>query len=73
MADAAYIVFFATVFVGGASFLHLSLAREWQRIAAAWRGEWFEDVQVTATAGQVSVSERPQPVLAPVSISICRI
>ena len=35
--------------------------------------EWFEDVEVAATAGQISISERPQPVLAPIAISICRI
>lgn len=73
MADAAYIVFFSAVFVGGASFLHLSLKKEWDRVAAAWRGEWFEEVEVTPTAGQICISARPQPILEPVSISICRI
>ncbi len=73
MADAAYTVFFAAIFVGGASFLHVLAAREWPRVAAALRGEFYEEVEVAPTSGQVSVSERAQPILEPVSISICRI
>lgn len=73
MADAAYSVFFAAVLVGGASFLHLSLRREWQRIAAALRGDMPEVVYLPETAGTVTSWERPHPILQPVEISICRI
>ena len=73
MADAAYTIFFVAVVVGGASFLHLSLQREWGRIQAALRGERFVELPVPPTAGQVSISERAQPILQPAEISICRI
>ncbi len=73
MADAAYTVFFAAVLLGGGSFLHLSLRREWKRIAAALRGEMPDAVILPASAGTVIAWERPQPILQPVEISICRI
>ena len=73
MADAAYSVFFAAVLLGGASFLHISLRREWQRIGAALRCEALEIIVLPASAGTVTAHERPQPILRPVEISICRI
>ena len=73
MADAAYSVFFAAVLIGGASFLHLSLRRDWQRIAAALRGDMPEVIFLPASAGTVTSWERTHPILQPVEISICRI
>jgi hypothetical protein len=73
MADAAYTLFFGAVFVGGASFLHLLTAKEWNRVAAALRGEWFEELTPAPTAGRIAVTERLDPKLEPVAISICRI
>ena len=75
MADAAYTFFFVAVLLGGASFLHLSVRHEWERICAALRGERLEEEVLTLppTAGQVVAWERSQPILKPVEISICRI
>ena len=73
MADAAYSLFFAAVLLGGASFLQLTLRREWQRIAAALRCEVPEAVVLPESAGTVTAWERPHPILQPVEISICRI
>jgi hypothetical protein len=73
MADAAYTIFFAAIFVGGSSFLHLFAVKEWPRVAAALRGERFDEVPVAPNRGQISIVERPQPILKPATISICRI
>ena len=75
MIDAAYTFFFVAVLLGGASFLHLSIRHERERICAALRGEQpeVEVLVLPPTAGQVVAWERPQPILKPVEISICRI
>ena len=73
MADAAYSLFFVSVLLGGASFIHLTVQREWRRISAALHSERFEEVDLPATAGSVRTWERPQPILEPVTISICRL
>ena len=73
MADAAYSIFFAAVLLGGASSLHLTIRREWHRIAAALRGEVPEFVLLPESTGTVTSWERPHPILQPVEISICRI
>jgi hypothetical protein len=73
MADAAYSVFFAAVLLGGASFLHVTISQEWKRISAALRGEAIGRGPLPESFGQVTATERPQPILRPVEISICRI
>jgi hypothetical protein len=73
MADAAYSLFFVAIILGGASFLQLTLQREWSRIRAALNGERFAEVDLPATAGSVRTWERRQPILEPVTISICRL
>ena len=73
MADAAYSLFFVSVLLGGASFMHVTVQREWRRIRAALNAERFEEVALPATAGSVRIWERPQPILEPVTISICRL
>lgn len=73
MADAAYSLFFVSVLLGGASFIHVTVQREWRRIMAALHSERFEEVDLPATAGSVRTWERPQPILEPVTISICRL
>jgi hypothetical protein len=73
MADLAYAFFFVAILLGAASFLHVSLQREWRRIAAALNSRHFQEVDLSPNAGQVNVRERPQPILQPVRISICRL
>ncbi len=73
MADAAYSFFFIAVLLGTASLFHLTLQREWHRIRAALRGERVDGLVLPETAGRVMVWERPQPILQPVHISICRL
>jgi hypothetical protein len=73
MADAAYSLFFVAVLLGGASFIHVTVQREWRRIRAALHAERFEELARPATAGSVRIWERPQPILEPVTISICRL
>lgn len=73
MPDTAYAVFFVAVILGSAFILYLSLRRDWDDILSALRGELPVRPLPEPSFGQVSVWERPQPILQPVEISICRI
>lgn len=73
MLDAAYAIFFLAVLLTSAVLAGRSLKREWGRIRAALRGEIAEEVPLPEICGQVSISQRSQPILQPVVISICRI
>ena len=73
MSEAAYPLFFAVVLLGSAFALFQSLRSDWERIAAALRRELPDEPEPSPSCGEIHVWERHQPILQPVTISICRI
>lgn len=73
MSEAAYALFFVVVLLGSTFLLFHSLKAEWERMAAALRGELPEEAEPSPSCGEIHVRERHQPILQPVTISICRI
>ena len=73
MSEAAYALFFVVVLLGCAFVLFHSLKSEWGRMAAALRGELPDEPEASPSCGEIHVWERHQPILQPVTISICRI
>jgi hypothetical protein len=73
MPDTAYAFFFVAVLLGSAVALFLSLIPELPKILAALRAELPEEAEAEPSFAHVNVWERHQPILQPVSISICRI
>jgi len=73
MLDAAYALFFVAVLAGSALLLWFNLRRDWPSVAAVLRGEMPDAASPPPGAGEAHVSERRQPILQPVTISICRI
>lgn len=73
MPDTAYAFFFVAVLLGSAVALFLSLIPELPKIMSALRADLSEEAEPEPSFVQVNVWERHQPILQPVSISICRI
>jgi hypothetical protein len=73
MAENAYALFFLVVLVGSAVALYVTVQPNWAHVMAALRGETVKDPSVSETVAPPCFTDRGEPRIDPVVISICRL